>query len=137
MGLTTKQSFRFGFLAKCASDGLTAEETLAKADAVKVLLKTAFLGTVAGKAMDATKSLVGWAGSLATPLALAAPIGIGAGAGYGLAKMTDVDDSDVEDVADNEVLDELRRQTERLKRLRAVRDFAAAKSQANRSRPLI
>ena len=66
------------------------------------------------------------------PLAIAAPPILGGLAGYGAAKATDIDDVDIDEVKERELADEYRRQTEKLLRQRAVRDYAKARQQTGR-----
>lgn len=53
----------------------------------------------------------------------AAPPILGGLAGYGIAKATDVDDTDADAIKNQELVEEYRRQAERLQRQKAVRDY--------------
>jgi outer membrane lipoprotein SlyB len=66
------------------------------------------------------------------PLAAAAPWVAGGAAGYGLARATDISDTDVGEIKDRELMSEYRRQTDQLLRQRAVRDYARAVRQSGR-----
>lgn len=141
MPLSAQDAFKVGFLARCVEAGLDADQTLAAVKRAGDLFeKQAFLGnlisTTAGKVMDVGKGALGATAAYGLPLAVAAPPILGGLTGYGLARATDVDDTDVAAIKDQEVVDELRRQAARLRRERAVRDFR----QANRgvsARPLM
>lgn len=122
--LTDKEAFKVGFLARCVHDGLTPDQMLARVkQASDMLEKRAFIGGLlsgaAGAVGGAAKSIAGYG----IPLALAAPPILGGLAGYGLAKATDIDDTDVDAIKNQELVEEYRRQAERLKRQKAVRDY--------------
>lgn len=120
MPLTAQEAFKVGFLARCVRDGQTPDQILARVKQAAALLeKRAFLGGLLDAAGGAAKSVAGYG----LPLALAAPPVLGGLGGYALAKATDVDDTDVDDVKNREIVDELRRQTEALRRQKAVRDY--------------
>lgn len=132
MPLSSREAFKVGFLARCAVLGLSHEETMA---AVKQASeKNALLGleAIPGKFLDMARSLGSTALGWGIPLALAAPPMVGGLAGYGLAKATDISDKDVEDVKNQEVMDEYKKQTARLRRQRAIRDYYAARKQTGR-----
>lgn len=119
--LNARENFKFAFLARCIESGLTTPEEIHQR--VKQALDE-LARPVEKKAgfWDALSNLGGWtiAGGLAAP-----PI-VGAGLGYAAARAGDVDDADVEEVKRQEVIDELRRQAERIRRRRqaAVRSVA-------------
>jgi hypothetical protein len=132
MPLTPHEAFKVGFLARCVRDGLTPEQIHDRVKtAADLFEKEAFLGSLIGAAGNAVKGMGGYA----LPLAIAAPPVLGGLGGYALAKATDVDDTDVEDIKGQEVLDEYRRQAERLRRLQAAR--AARTPERPNARPLI
>lgn len=124
MPLTPRDSFKAGFLERCARDGLTPEQMLAAVGtAAAALEKTAVLGALLGKGLDlgahAGKTMLGYG----LPAALIAPPVLGGLAGYGLAKATDVDDTDVDEIKNRELVEEYRRQADRMKRQKAVRAY--------------
>lgn len=130
MGLTAREAFKVGFLKRCAFDGLSPEQT---AQSVKMAAeKLSFIGGLLDKGWDVAKGVGNAALSYGVPLALAAPPVAGGLAGYGLAKATDWDDTDIQDVQDGEILDELRRHTEDLKRRRQVMDYQKATQRTGR-----
>lgn len=134
--LTAQQAFKVGFLARCVHDGLGPAEILtsvkAAADAFE---KHAFLGSIVDKGLDAAKGVAGTGLSYGIPLALAAPPVIGGAIGYGLAKATDLDDTDVGQIKDRELMEEYLRQAERLRRQRQTKD--QAKPAARSARPFM
>jgi len=122
--LSARDAFKVGFLSRCVENGLGPAEILAAVKAAGDLLeKRAFLGDLVGKGVDLAKGVGGAALGYGLPLALAAPVVGGGALGYGLAKATDVDDTDIKEIKDQEVVDEYRRQTEKLRRQKAVRDY--------------
>lgn len=132
--LSPQDAFRVGFLERCVEIGLapaqiqalakTAELVLA-APAVKRAGVLGDVGKLAGKA-------VGGVLSLGIPAALAAPPLLGGTAGYALARATDIDDTDIDDIKGNEVIDEYRRQADRLKRQQLVRRYQQLKRRTGR-----
>lgn len=130
MGLTAREAFKVGYLKRCAVDGLSPEQT---SQSVKTAAeKLSFLGGLMDKGWDLAKGVGGAAVGYGLPLALAAPPIAGGLAGYGLAKATDWDDTDIADVQDGEILDELRRQTQDLQRRRQVMDYQKATQRTGR-----
>lgn len=121
--LTPQEAFKVGFLARCARDGLTPPQMLARVKLAGDLLeKHAVLGGLMGGAAGAAGGVANRVAGLGIPLALAAPPIVGGLGGYALARMTDVDDTDVDAIKNQELVDEYRRQAEALRRRRAVRD---------------
>lgn len=132
-----KTAFRIGFLTKCAASGLTLEQSLAYAEGLQHLVKQAGPPAAAAAASvpgwAALKSFLSGAGSvgkgvgegLGKAIGEAAPWVIGAGlvvppaagylAGTALAKGTDYDDTDVEEIRQRELADEYRRNAIRLR----------------------
>jgi hypothetical protein len=117
--LTEKELFKVGFLRKCADAGLTAEET---AEVVKQALhtvKTADLTKLIEAPYQAGLDIVSNTGkslgNLGLGAALFGPALLGGAAGYGLSRLTDVDDTDVSAIKQQELIDEYRRQTELLR----------------------
>ncbi len=114
--LTPREAFKVGFLARCAEEGLTADQIQAR---VKYAADK-FAGF-----MDGLGSAAGSVMSTGIPLAGLAPIALGGVAGYGLSRMTDIDDTDVDEIKNNELLDTYAQETAKLRRQKAVRDFKA------------
>lgn len=130
MSLTPREAFKVGFLARCVEDGLSPSQIGERVKQASE--KLAFLSELAGKAMDVGAGAVGGLYNYGLPMALAAPPILGGMAGYGLARATDIDDTDVADIKDQEVLDEYRRQTQRLGREREVKDYQRQKKKTGR-----
>jgi hypothetical protein len=116
--LTDRENFKFAFMSRCIEEGVTTPTEIHQT--VKRAIdelenppqeKQAFLGP----AIEAISRM----GSMALPIALAAPPILGAGAGYMAARAGDVDDADVEEVKRQELIQELRRQTQKIQRRRA------------------
>lgn len=101
--MNAREAFKFGFVARCVDDDVDPA----------VLAKQASTGW--GALMDSIKDL----GMLGGGLALAAPPIIGAAGGYTAGRLSgSMDDSDIEEVKKQELIDELRRQTARLSQAR-------------------
>ena len=133
--MTAQEAFKVGFLERCVEARVPAEQVpgLAK-QAAALLAKQADLTGLLGKGIDLAKS-VGGAGLHYGGLtaALAPPL-LGLARGAGLAKLTDIDDTDVEDIKNQETVAEYRRQTDQLRRQLAARAFAHARP--HHGRPL-
>ena len=124
--LTPREAFKFGFLARCVHDGLSVTQMHGRIKTAADLLKKA--GGPIDTPWDIAKTVAGYA----IPAALIAPPVVGGLAGYGLARGTDINDTDVADIRHHELLDEYNRQTDRLKRQKAIRDYMRAKSTSGR-----
>src|ERR1019366_9300364 len=128
--LSAQEAFKCGFLARCVEDQLTPEQMLVRVkQASDILEKSGFgglLSSLAGKVWDAGKGTAQAALTYGLPAALAAPPILGGLAGYGLARGTDISDTDVSELKDREVIDEYKRQTERLERQKRVRSTQKA-----------
>jgi hypothetical protein len=119
--MSPRQAFKFGFLLRCIEDGCTPEDIREKVASLATRTKTAsFWGSL--------KTLGLGAGALA----LAAPPIAGGLAGYGLAKATDIDDTDVEEAKNQELIQELQRQTDRAIRMRQARDYQKQRQSTGR-----
>lgn len=127
MPLNEREAFKVGFLARCAEAGMGRDEILAAVkeagDKVAGLL---------GGAGSAASSLAGSTLSLAVPAALLAPPLLGGAAGAGLARATDIDDTDVAEIKDHEIIDAYKAEAERQRRQKAVRDYARARAGTGR-----
>lgn len=117
--LTPREAFKVGFLARCAEEGLSADQIAAR---VK-FAQDKFAGLMAGLSSVGSSAL-----STGLPLALLAPIALGGVAGYGLSRATDIDDTDVDEIKNQELLDTYAQQTAKVKRQKAVRDYKAGQS---------
>lgn len=123
--LDERTAFKFGFLACCADAGLSPREAyeLVKSATEKQSFEIPIVSDVVRGGVDVTKSLAGALSTYGLPALLAAPPVAGGAIGYGLAKMTDMDDVDVGEVKKRELIEEYRRQQHRLLRSRAARDY--------------
>lgn len=134
MPLTPVEAFKVGFLLKCAEDGLTPEQILARVrDMRSGLTKQAVIGGLIDRALDAGSGIAKSVASYGIPAALIAPPAIGALGGYALSKATDIDDTDVSGIKNQEVVDEYKRQTDRLLRQTAIRAYQQQRAQTGRA----
>lgn len=125
--MTEKEAFKVGVLSSCIERGIPLSALESRLDSI--LEKSAFLNSLiygAGKISDAAQNaasgLASYGLGVGAPLALAAPPALGGLAGYTLANATDVDDTDVAEIKQRELVDEYRRQTDKLLRERKLRD---------------
>jgi len=133
MPLNPQEAFKVGFLARCVQDGLSPEQMLYSVKQAAVLFeKKAFLGNLLGSAASTVGGAAQGLAGYAIPAALIAPPVLGGLAGYGLAKATDIDDTDVDDIKNRELLQEYRRQAEKLRRQKAVRDYRQERTNTGR-----
>ena len=111
-----RQAFKFGFLNRCAAEGLSPEQALARARQGREKLAGLghILGAVAGSMTNAGKTVADKALSVGVPAALAGPPILGGLAGLTAARMTATDDTDPADVRDREKIDTYRREAMRL-----------------------
>lgn len=111
--LTAKEAFKVGFLRKCAELGMTEDE-------IGQTIKSANIGvdSVLNAITGVAKPVVEKTLQVGIPAALLAPPIAGGLAGYGASKLTDIDDTDVEELRQRELVDEYRRLTARLKQRR-------------------
>lgn len=135
--LTSREAFKVGFLGQCAEAGMTPDEILA---AVKTARdKLAGIGSVidniSNKAWDLGKGIGSTAVGWGIPAALIGPPVVGGALGYGLARASDIDDTDVDDITDNELLDEYQRQTDKLHRQREARKYQQLRQRTGRIFP--
>lgn len=116
--LDSRQSFKAGFLLRCAEEGLTREETEARI--------SLGLEKVAGWGTDSVKTLAGTGGGLISGLSLASLLGVfGAGAvggagGITAAKLTEPD-MNTEEAKTHEMIAALQYHAENARRSTARR----------------
>lgn len=130
MALSPRESFKVGFLGRCAEAGMTPDQMLGVIKQAQD--KLAFVSGLLGGLKDVASGVGGAVTGYGIPLALAAPPVLGGIAGYGLGRLSDIDDTDIDDIKDQEVLDEYKRQTARLLREQKVRDYQKTKKQTGR-----
>ncbi len=131
--MTDRDAFKLGFLARCVEAGQKPEDMLKEAQTALDLVKNAgvvdALSGLGTKALDlgagAAKGLL----SFGIPAAAMAPPALGAVAGYGAARMSDIGDTDVAEIRSQELIDQYRRESERLRRQKAVKDYHRALNQ--------
>lgn len=122
---TSRRAFKIEFLQKCAEAGCTPEETLQVAKtAVSRLEKKSVLDVekLLGYAAWPITAGLGAAAEVAKPVlntglaaAILGPPALGLAGGYGLAKLTDADDTDVEALRKKRLIEEYRLQAQRLR----------------------
>jgi len=121
-----KEAFKIGFLARCAEEGASPEETHVRAKvAADWFAKQAFglkdtVEAVKGVSIPAMLGL----GSL--------PILAGGGAAYFANKATDTDATDIKEIKNKELTDTYRRMADQLRRQRKLRDYKAERKQTGR-----
>lgn len=122
--LTTEQSFKAGFIAACVEQGLSLPQAHSAVKRASALLeKKAIINSLT----NIVKPLLSGAMNVGVPLALAAPPIIGGTAGFAAAKLTDVDDTDIQEVKKQEIIDSLKRQAAKLQRAVEIRNYKAAR----------
>lgn len=116
--MDARQAFKIGFLRKCADAGLSIEETKEAVKQAKELVKAADIRDLIMKPYQAGIDILTDAGKTGVNFGLGAaalaPIVAGGGIGYGLSRLTDVDDTDVKAIKQQELIDEYHRQIELL-----------------------
>ena len=126
--LTPRQAFKFGFLARCVEAGMEMDEIRKHAkeatDKLAVELPgeklvSTMAGTVTGKLLDFASAAIVPTIALG---AVAPPI-LGGVGGYGLARLTGVDEQDVENLKAREEVEAYRQEAENLRRLRTIRRY--------------
>ncbi len=129
--LSARDRFKLGFLRRCVEEGLDRDQIAAR------VKQADGLGDIYGEAKGLGGHMINLGTGLAKgvleygmPLAIAAPPVLGGLAGYGLARATDIDDTDVADIRDQELIEEYRRQAEQLQRQNIVRDYQKARGAA-------
>lgn len=120
-----REAFKIGFLARCVEEGLSPEETHARAKtAADCFAKQAGLKDT----VDAVKGV----GVPLALLAAGAPILTGGGAAYFVNKATDTDATDVQEIKDKELADTYRRMADQLRRQRKLRDYKSERKRTGR-----
>jgi len=114
--MNTKEAFKVGFLHKCAEDGLTPEQTFARAKKATAMMKVAGAGA---ELLGGAKDVVGGAGSLlwrlGLPAALLGPPAVGALGGYGIAQLGE-ETFDAEEAKKRELVAAYERASQQLER---------------------
>src|SRR5687767_11511103 len=112
--LTPREAFKVGFLRRCADAGMTAEETHYSVKQATAMLKSGIANELLMKPYQTTLDVAGGTakslGNLGIWGALIGPAAVGGAAGYGLSRLTDIDDTDVDAIKTRELIDEYHRQ---------------------------
>ncbi len=134
--MTAQDAFKLGFLSRCVEDRVPPAQMLERAKQACDLLKqasvTGLLGGLLNKGVDVAQGVGSAALGYGVPAAIVAPPVLGGLAGYGLARATDIDDTDVAEIKDREVLDAYQRQAHKLRWEKAVRDYHKARTRTGR-----
>lgn len=123
--MSPQEAFKVGFMARCVEAGCDPAAALAAVKSAREKVAGIF-----DAAANAVTGAVGGVAPYAAVGALAGPPILGGMAGYGLAKMTDVDDADVADVKDRELIDAFKTEAARVRRQTALRGLGAGRPKA-------
>ena len=121
--LTPRESFKVGFLRRCANEGLTIEETHDRVKQANDTIKSAgiqdFLTRPYNTAWDIVGGVGQEVGTTAKNVALLAALGIPLAGGYGLgrgaAAITDVGEENIEAVKKKELIREYKLQAAKVR----------------------
>jgi hypothetical protein len=121
--LTPRQSFKAGFLRRCANEGLTVEESHERVKQANDVIKSAGIQDFLTKPYNTLWDVIGGVGkevgTTAKNLALLAAVGIplagGYGAGRGAAKLTDIGEEDIEEAKKKELIREYKLQAAKIR----------------------
>jgi len=126
--LSELESFKAGFLTRCVEEDTSTEEALSRiktaSDQLDALEKQAGIidslsKLVGGVVSPAVEKIINY-GSAA---AIFGPPILGGAAGYGVSRLTDVDEEDVDDIKKQELIDEYKRQADKLRQSKALRMY--------------
>jgi len=127
--LTEKEAFALGFVQRCVADGLSPTQIADRVKQAEDVIQSALhMAEKRAGLIDGTANALGNMASTAIPFALAAPPIVGGLGGYALSRATDVDDTDVEDIKTNEIIDTYRAEAEKLRRAKQLRASKAQPS---------
>ena len=121
--LTPRESFKVGFLRRCANEGLTIEDTHERVKQANDTIKSAGIQDFLTKPYNTVWDVVGGVGkevgTTAKNVALLAALGIPLAGGYGLGRgaavITDVGEEDVEAVKKKELIREYKLQAAKVR----------------------
>lgn len=119
--MTPRESFKAAFIARCVEEGATTPSAIME----KIEKVAGWLDRIlgAGKSiLGVGKDAVKTVGSVAVPVALAAPPIAGLIGGHVLGRATDYNDVDVKELQRQELIEEMRRQAEMLSHKRRLRE---------------
>lgn len=122
--LSKQAAFKLGFITQCVEKGLSIsemrEQVKAAGDSLAQFEKQGIAGE---KTLGTLLSALGTGGKYAVTAGLLAPPAVGALGGYFHSKLSDVDEEDVGDVKKEELIDEYRRQAQRLRQTKELRQY--------------
>jgi hypothetical protein len=121
--LTPRESFKVGFLRRCANEGLTTQESHERVKQANDLIKDAKIQDFLMKPYNTVWDIVGGVGkevgttakNLAVLAALGIPIAGGYGAGRAAAKITDVGEEDIDAAKKKELIREYKIQAAKVR----------------------
>jgi hypothetical protein len=120
-----RSAFKVAFLRACANKGMSMEETHATVKRALAFAKSSGLMDMISKpfnaAVDVAGSTAKGIGNMGLTAAVLAPPLLGLGAGYGLSRLTDIDDEDIDEVKIRDLINEHRRLTDMLRRRAAMK----------------
>jgi hypothetical protein len=121
---SAQEAFKLGFLSNCVESGLSIGEMRSRVKTAMDSLDSFEKRALAGE-QTITKLLeiLGEGSKYALGALAFAPPAIGAAGGIMASKLTDVDDEDVADVKKEELIDEYRRQAQKLRQTKQLRTF--------------
>lgn len=135
--MDARQAFKFGFLARCAVEGLSHEQTverIEKAAQGGSFLRNALFGSVED-VTDIARNLItsmkdiahlGLEGlALGGAAGIGVPVAVGGLGGYGLARMGDIAPREIEDLRRQELISEYNRLTEQARRRQIAKNYQA------------
>lgn len=127
MPLSAREAFKVGFLARCAEEGCSAEEMHTRVAQAREKVGAFFWNMnpidAAGRTAGAVGKLIGDLGRAGGTAAVVAPFGVGALGGYGAAKLTDVDETDADELKKRELIAEYKRLADRARRHREAKAY--------------
>jgi hypothetical protein len=127
-----RQRFKLGFITRCIEEGFTTPAEICQraktaADRIGAVAQQMEKGGEWGTPLwEAFKGL----GTLAATGAVVGPPILGGAAGYGLARASDIDEEDIEEAREREIIEELKRQSAKIRRQQRQRPRGTAKDTA-------
>lgn len=134
--MNAREAFKYGFMSRCVEAGLTTPaEMLGRVKAAGILDALGFGAVSEGVKglFGGAKELVGTGGPLLGAAALGLPPALGAVGGYTASKLSDISDVDVDEAKKQELINEYRSQSERLRREGALRRFTTVAPRPRRA----
>lgn len=128
--LTPREAFKVGFISHCIDQGIDLSK--AAGDIDDLVEKVAGLTDLPGKALDLAKPVISNALGYGIPIGIAAPPILGGLAGYGIAKATDADDTDVDEIKKREKVQAYQDAIQKLQREQQARTYKTDRQSAGR-----